>query len=229
MTSVGTFSNRLSEIDELTRPDHSYLTEDDRCYFLGEYTARRGFSYSETNDVIYKFKKGVERRGRPEWVYKDRAIARAARAFREAMAPADLDRLTFVPIPPSKAKADPLYDDRMTRMLGAIRREPPPRHTRARHPDREHRSHTRDAGAASARRYRGDLSGRPGADGPRARVHRGGRRSPDDGRALPGSEIGPLGPVARGAGGGSLHSASRTGNHRCREPRRDPVVTCGAS
>ncbi|MXZ24438.1 MAG: hypothetical protein F4Y80_06130 [Caldilineaceae bacterium SB0665_bin_21] len=32
--------------------------------------------------------------------------------------------LTLVPIPPSKAKADPLHDERLTRMLNAIRPEP---------------------------------------------------------------------------------------------------------
>ena len=38
--------------------------------------------------------------------------------------PEALDSLTFVPIPPSKAKADPLHDDRLIRMLNAIRPEP---------------------------------------------------------------------------------------------------------
>ena len=46
MTSDVVFPDRFTEIDELTRPDHSWLTDDDRCYFLGEYTARQGYSYS---------------------------------------------------------------------------------------------------------------------------------------------------------------------------------------
>ena len=33
--------------------------------------------------------------------------------------------MTFVPVPPSKARGDPLHDDRLTRMLGAIRSRPP--------------------------------------------------------------------------------------------------------
>ena len=125
MTSAGTFSNRLSEIDELTRPDHTYLTETDKCYFLGEYTARRGYSYSETNNLISNLKKGIERRDLPEWRYKERAIRQAAQAFRQALAPADLNRLTFMPIPPSKARDHQHYDDRLPRMLAAIRQEPP--------------------------------------------------------------------------------------------------------
>jgi len=55
----------------------------------------------------------------------EHALQTAAAAFRRALNPEALDRLTFVPVPPSKAKGDPLYDDRLTRMLRAIRPEPP--------------------------------------------------------------------------------------------------------
>ena len=125
MMSDGTFPARLSEVDDLTRPDHWYLTEDDHCYFIGEYTARQGFAYSVTNSLLLNFKKTPDRRERPEWRYKEHALQTAAAAFRRALNPEVLDRLTFVPVPPSKAKGDPLYDDRLTRMLRAIRTEPP--------------------------------------------------------------------------------------------------------
>ena len=120
MTSDVAFPNRFTEIDELTRPDHSWLTEDDRCYFLGEYTARQGYSYSPTNDLILNFKKEMSRREKPEWRYKEQAIQQAATAFRRALGTVSLSSLVFVPIPPSKARDDPLYDDRVTRMLRAI-------------------------------------------------------------------------------------------------------------
>lgn len=125
MTSDGTFPRRLTKVDDLIRPDHRHLTAADVCYFIGEYTAYRGYAHSDTNRLIFNFKKTMDRRGRPEWRYKDQAIQTAAAAFRRTLAPKDLDRLTFVPIPPSKAKGDPLYDDRLTRMLGAIRPKPP--------------------------------------------------------------------------------------------------------
>ena len=125
MTSSGVFPNRFTEVDDLTRPDHWYLTEDDHCYFIGEYTARQGFTYSATNSLVLNFKKPMDRRGRPEWRYKERAIQTAADAFRRALRPEALGSLTFVPIPPSKAKGDPLYDDRLTQMLRAIRAKPP--------------------------------------------------------------------------------------------------------
>jgi predicted amidophosphoribosyltransferase len=62
--------------------------------------------------------------GTPQWQYKDRAIGEAAAAFRTALTGELLDRITLVPIPPSKAKSDPLYDDRLVRMLHAIRPQP---------------------------------------------------------------------------------------------------------
>ena len=120
MTSAGTFPHRLTRIDDLTRPDHWYLTPDDACFFLGEYTARQGFAYSETNRLIINLKKPINRRGRPEWRYKEQAIQEAAVAFGNALGPIGFERLTFVPIPPSKAKDHPLYDDRLPRMLHAM-------------------------------------------------------------------------------------------------------------
>ena len=75
------FPKRFTRIDALTRPDHYYLEEGDHCYFLGEYTARKGFSHSATNKLIINFKKPMDRRGRPEWRYKHQSIETAATAL----------------------------------------------------------------------------------------------------------------------------------------------------
>jgi hypothetical protein len=125
MTSATTFPIRLTKIDDLTRPDHFYLTAADSCYFLGEYTARKGFAFSAANNLILNFKKSMDRRGTSQWNWKERAIREAAGAFRAALNDEFLDIATLVPVPPSKAKSDPLYDDRMVRMLRAIRPHPP--------------------------------------------------------------------------------------------------------
>lgn len=125
MTLADSFPRRLTKVDSLTRPDHSYLTEGDHCYFLGEYTARKGYAYSATNDLVLNLKKSVDRRGRPEWRHKQNAIREVAAALRAALGEA-IARLTFVPIPPSKAKDDPLYDNRITKMLRAMGTNPPP-------------------------------------------------------------------------------------------------------
>lgn len=120
MTSGSTFPRRLTKIDDLTRSDHWYLTDADECYFLGEYSARKGYAFSATNSLVMNFKKKMDRRGRAEWAYKDRAITQAAAAFRAALRDDAREVLTFVPVPPSKAKNDPLYDDRLLQMIQQI-------------------------------------------------------------------------------------------------------------
>jgi hypothetical protein len=55
----------LTKIDDLTFPDHYRLDSTDECYFVGEYTARAGYSYSATNDLVHNLKKGMERKDRP--------------------------------------------------------------------------------------------------------------------------------------------------------------------
>lgn len=121
MTTSGitSFPSRLTKIDELTRGDHTFLTDEDECLFFGEYTARKKWSYSETNRLILNFKKPVTRKGQPEWQYKARAINEVARAFSTYIADA-FRSITLVPVPPSKLRSDPEYDDRMMDMLRAL-------------------------------------------------------------------------------------------------------------
>lgn len=110
-------NKRILKIDALTLPDHYYLDALDTCYYAGEYTAGEGHAYSETNQLIHNFKKTVDKRGTAQWQYKERAILQAANIFRAAIK--EEARITFVPVPPSKAKTDPLYDDRVLRTLQA--------------------------------------------------------------------------------------------------------------
>jgi hypothetical protein len=110
-------ASRLSTIDELTRPDHTFLSADDECYYLGEYTARVGYAYSRTNDLIQNLKKPMDRKGSPEWRWKIDSIETFARDLREAIKPEFLRTATLIPVPPSKRKDDPLYDDRMLQIL----------------------------------------------------------------------------------------------------------------
>jgi hypothetical protein len=107
----------LTKIDDLTFPDHYRLDSTDECYFVGEYTARAGYSYSATNDSVHNLKKGVERKDRPEWRYKIWAIATASLQLRNSLNPDYLRVATFIPVPPCRAKDDPLYDDRMVQIL----------------------------------------------------------------------------------------------------------------
>jgi len=113
---------KFSKIDDLTRPQHHHLGKADVCYYLGEYTPRAGFSHSETNDIVQNFKKPVDRRGKPEWWYKEQAIQRIAQELRDSLNPAWLRTATLVPMPPSATKDDPKHDDRMVQVLAAMDR-----------------------------------------------------------------------------------------------------------
>lgn len=110
--------DRLTEIDETTRGDHYHLAEEDVCYYLGEYTARQGFGYSEMNRLIINLKHKPEHRNTRRWYWKERAISQFGAALRQNINRKGVEHQeTLVPIPPSKAKGDPQYDDRMLRIL----------------------------------------------------------------------------------------------------------------
>lgn len=112
---------RLSLIDESNRADHSRLTADDTCYYLFEYTSRRGYTFSSTNQLIANLKKKPSTAGQQGYHYKGRAIARCGRELGEALNPAWLARATLVPVPGSKAQGHPDHDDRIERICRAMR------------------------------------------------------------------------------------------------------------
>ncbi|MFY1873536.1 hypothetical protein ACOTEK_24230 [Achromobacter xylosoxidans] len=110
---------RLQKIDSGSFRDHYYLEPSDHCYYVGEFTPYGGYSCSPTNQLIHNLKKSVSLKGTPQYVYKGKAIAEAGGQLRKVLnIHADAFRqITFVPIPPSKAKTDPEYDDRMVQVL----------------------------------------------------------------------------------------------------------------
>lgn len=107
-------SPRLLFVDDLIRADHFFLATTDTVFFLREYTPRMGFSYSTTNDLILNFKKKPGTPGQP---YKQGAINTLAEELSRCIRLEVLSQITFVPVPPSKAQGDPLYDDRLVRLL----------------------------------------------------------------------------------------------------------------
>ncbi|MDD3021222.1 MAG: hypothetical protein PHX61_09650 [Alphaproteobacteria bacterium] len=111
---------RLIKIDDLVRGQHSFLDSNDECYYLRDYTAGMGYSHSNANKLISNLKKCPSKKGMPEYVYKAKAISTAANDFRKVFPPRILQTGTLVPIPPSKAKNDPLYDDRMSQILAQM-------------------------------------------------------------------------------------------------------------
>jgi predicted amidophosphoribosyltransferase len=113
------FPSRLTKIDDLTRKDHHLLEQGDECVFYGEYTAREKWSYSATNKLILNYKKPVDRRGKPEWRYKQDAIKSVTTLLSKSLGSV-LGKITLVPVPTSKVKTDAEYDNRIIRTLTAV-------------------------------------------------------------------------------------------------------------
>ena len=112
----------FTRIDVSTIDDHYYLDEYDDCYFFGEYTAGAGYEHGDTNQLIFNLKKDPINKRKPEWQHKERAIKRCSRHLSESIGGSNwIQQSTLVPIPPSKAKGDPKYDDRVLRILKGIR------------------------------------------------------------------------------------------------------------
>lgn len=115
--------DRLLQIDDLTRPDHTFIEPDDVCYYMGEFTARGGFGASATNDLIVNLKKPMDRRGKKEWRWKGSAIVTVAKDLRKILGQTGIETTTFIPVPPSKVKGSPDYDDRLIQILRMMSRE----------------------------------------------------------------------------------------------------------
>jgi hypothetical protein len=107
---------RFTKVDDLTRGDHFFIRPEDECFHLGEYISRAGYS-GATNDLIQNLKKPMDRQGRPEWRWKEWAIDRCAAMLRESFGGSGFGSGTVIPVPPSKAKTDPAYDDRLSQIL----------------------------------------------------------------------------------------------------------------
>ncbi len=159
------WSAKLRTIGDLERPDHSYLTPSDECFFFGEYTARAGYAHSRTNSIIANLKKKFTLRTTSQWHHKERTIRECAAAIAANLKPEYLPQIVFVPIPPSKCPSNPEYDDRVTRIARAISPNADVREVIFSVADREAR-HTiqdhRDPNALrSILRIREELAGKP--------------------------------------------------------------------
>jgi predicted amidophosphoribosyltransferase len=111
--------NRFTWIDETNRKGHYYLTEADRCVFLGEWFAGKGYEGGPTNQLIVNFKhKPAVVRARPALgKYKAQATSVIARGLRGAISRESIESTTWVPIPPSKVRGHENYDDRLIQAL----------------------------------------------------------------------------------------------------------------
>ncbi len=93
--------------------DHYHLRSVDECYFLIEYTSGKRYDYSKANDLISNIKKKPSTKNTAQWKYKIGVMNACSNALGKVLNPDWLKEATLVPIPPSKAKDDPEYDNRM--------------------------------------------------------------------------------------------------------------------
>lgn len=107
---------KLQLIDESVLPDHYHLRNEDQCYFWGTYVSRQSYNYSPMNQIISNLKKGMNKKGQRDWQYKFQAIKECAYLMSTLSFNPSL-KITFIPMPPSKKKDDPLYDDRLVQIL----------------------------------------------------------------------------------------------------------------
>lgn len=69
---------------------------------------------------MVNLKKPVSRRGTVQWGYKLGTIRRLGQLIRKNIHEDDLEKLTFVPAPPSTSEDDPNHDPRMLQVAKAI-------------------------------------------------------------------------------------------------------------
>lgn len=122
-----TMPPRMTLLGELERADHFYLPANAECFFWGEYTPYehtdgRKWNYSPTNRLMANLKKKMDRRGTAEWRYKLEAIESVSRAFARFWRWKEINErdVALIPIPPSKARGDALFDPRMREILDGV-------------------------------------------------------------------------------------------------------------
>lgn len=117
-------SARFSSIEEDDFADHVHLRTDDECYYLLEYTSGRDYHFGKANSLISNLKRPMRFRDRPDvWRYKEEAIRICSKGLEEAIDHRWLRSAMLVPVPSSKARDNPNYDDRMLRILRGINLE----------------------------------------------------------------------------------------------------------
>jgi len=108
---------RLLRIDESTRREHYFLSDDDTCYYFGEYCARRGVAYGITSSLVHDLLELRDAAIPKQEFRKDRALSRVAQWLGSAFDPQSLPLATFVPLPKSGCGILTDDDDRMYRIL----------------------------------------------------------------------------------------------------------------
>lgn len=85
------------------------------------YTPRAGFEHSETNQLIHNFK--IPRSETHRLDFKQKAIRKFVEELTVLFQKSGKEPITLIPIPTSKAKEDPDYDDRLEQVCIRLEKE----------------------------------------------------------------------------------------------------------
>ncbi len=109
----------LKELDESLVGDHSKIDIKDDIFYLEDYKSGGTYQGSTGNDLILNLKKGMDKKGTSEWIHKERAIKKVADVVSKFMdhGAQKVDKVYWIPVPPSKSRIDPQFDDRVYRIL----------------------------------------------------------------------------------------------------------------
>lgn len=111
-------TNKWRKFDMRVDPSGSELSVNDNCFYYLDHTDG-GYSVSDANQQIFNIKKPMDRKGRSEWRYKEKAIDRFANDLAGFLIENEFSLYdsVMVAIPPSKTRNNPEYDDRIVRVI----------------------------------------------------------------------------------------------------------------
>lgn len=106
-------------LENVDKKNHSYLEEEDGILYLGEYHSGLGCEGAGCNSLIFNLKKTPDKIGTVEWDYKQGAITRIAALITKLMEKngTEIEKIYWIPVPPSKIETDPMFDDRVHEIL----------------------------------------------------------------------------------------------------------------
>jgi len=109
----------LTWLDPPSRADHLLLGEQDRCAYLAQYPAGAAWRENSLARLVWDFKCAPSlARSDARWQQrKQQAIDRMADWLRVAVTREQAEHCTWVPIPPSKQRGDPDFDERLESTL----------------------------------------------------------------------------------------------------------------
>lgn len=108
---------RWRYIDELTRP--YFIDDEDKCVYAREHHPG-GYEVSESNQLIFNYKKPVKYKQSPHYHYKVESIFQFAYEISLLNIPSGA---IFIPVPSSKITSHTEHDDRLIRTLHQYRKQ----------------------------------------------------------------------------------------------------------